>query len=137
MSKKIILPYDKKVENKQRESFWKSQHKYLYPNRGVVSLQEMAELEEKEESKVVSDKGKFQDELFSCLELEILTNDLPPKEKEAVKLRANGLGREETAREMNIKPNAVKQLIHRGYLKIKKKFGRYYEKRISKTFNSL
>ena len=126
MFKKTSLLYDKIFEEEQRESFWKSRHKYLYPNRSVVSLEKLAEIEGRDESKAISDRGQFQKELMSQLEFEILINDLPSKEKEAVRLRANGFKREEIAKEMNIKPNAVKQLIYRGFLKIKKKFGKFY-----------
>ena len=118
----IHIPYDKNFEEKQRNAFWNSRHKYHYPKRGVVSLEKLAEIEEKDESKAVSDKGKFQKELFNWLDIEILINDLPPKEKEAVRLRVNKIEREEIAKKMNIKPNAVKQLIYRAYRKIKKKF---------------
>lgn len=69
----------------------------------------------------VSDNGKFEKELGSWLDFEILISDLPKKEEKAVRLKSEGLSRKEIAKEMGIKPNAAKQLIYRAYGKIKKR----------------
>lgn len=71
-----------------------------------------------------SDKGKFAEVLYSWLDFELLINNLPEKEKQAIKLKAEGLSRKEIAGEMKIKPNAAKQLIYRAYRKIKEKRAR-------------
>ena len=115
----IKLPYDKKEEEKEREKFWNSRHKYFYPNRGVVSLERLAELENRNESKTLSDKSEFVKELNSKISFELLTLDLSPKEKEAVKSRGEGLPRKEIAKFMGIKENAVKQLIYKAYKRIR------------------
>ena len=71
-----------------------------------------------------SDKGRFTEVLYSQLDFEVLINNLPRKERQAVRLRSEGLSREEIAEEMKIRPNATKQLIYRGYKRVKEKVER-------------
>lgn len=120
--KNTHLPFDKNFEEKEREKFWKSRNDFR-PNRNLVSLDRLKESEDKEESflysKAVSDKNKSVKELFVWLDVEIITRNLPTKEKMAIKLKAEGYNRQEIAEQMKIKSNAVKQLVYRAYKKIK------------------
>jgi len=68
-----------------------------------------------------SEEGVFEKDLYTSLEVEIITCDLGKKEKEAFELKSGGLSRKEIAEEMNIKENAVKSLLYRAGKKIKKK----------------
>jgi len=122
MNNKIIkIPYDKKTEEKIRQAFWKSRHCYITPKHRKVSLEKLAKLENRNESKVISDGEKFVKELFSSLSFEVMIYDLPKREKEAISLRADGFSREKIAQELGVKENAIKQRLFRAYKKIKEK----------------
>ena len=115
--KLIKLPYDKAEEEKQRRNFWNSRHGFR-PNRGVVSLDKLSV----DGGFNPSDRGKGVEELYSRIDFELLIADLPKKEKEAVRLKnEEDLPREKIAEIMGIKGNAVKQLIFRGYKRIKER----------------
>jgi predicted DNA-binding protein YlxM (UPF0122 family) len=83
-----------------------------------------------------SDGGKFERDLFTFLEVEIVTCDLGKKEKEALRLKSDGLTRKEIAEEMGIKENAVKQLLHRTGRKLKKN-GKEFKDRQSPDYRKL
>lgn len=100
--KTIIIPYDKKAEEKQRESFWKSQHQY-HTNRGVVSLDEL-----KEQGIEISDNGESIKEIEDRVDVELVMKRLTPRQREVIQLRMDGYTYKEIAEKMGISEQGAK-----------------------------
>ncbi len=121
--KTIKIPYDKKTEIEERKKFWKYSHRsWLYPSCAIPISSLTYKDDGKETPFELSDNGKEEKIIYQSLEVEILLNDLSPKERGAVQLKTEGYSQNQIAKELDIKKNAAKQLIFRGYKRIKSNY---------------
>ena len=100
----------------------------LRPIRREIPFSQLTQVDKEgkrirfEDSEEASDKGEFIEILYSEINFELITKDLPPKEKEVVKLRYKiRLSNKEIGQDTKSKTRTIEQRLYRAYKKIRAK----------------
>ena len=143
MNKKIIIQPHR--DSEEAKAWWKAQAvkdpacpKLIkdFKTKNFSDLTTFNKKGEKigfEESLAVSDRGEFEREVYAVVDIQILTQELSPKQKDAVIKRAeDDISRKQDAAREKVSQAAIKRRRYLAYQKIREKIARVKKNQLAK-----